>query len=83
MFKKNRIKKERIIEEILNDYIVMSELYRVSARTLVDDEHKEEIDDVVKHEIEKFRKLVDKLWLGLKQALFFFRYIFTFYYEGG
>ena len=61
MFKKNRIKKERIIEEILNDYIVMSELYRVSARTLVDDEHKEEIDDVVKHEIEKFRKLVDKL----------------------
>ena len=61
MFKKNRIKKERIIEEILNDYIVMSELYRVSARTLVDDKHKEEIDDVVKHEIEKFRKLVDKL----------------------
>ena len=61
MFKKNKIKKERIINDILNEYIVMSELYRVAARTLVNDESKEEIDETVKHEIERFRNLIDRL----------------------
>lgn len=61
MFKKNKIKKERIINDILNEYIVMSELYRVAVRTLVNDESKEEIDETVKHEIERFRNLIDRL----------------------
>ena len=61
MFKKNKIKKERIINDILNEYIVMSELYRVAVRTLVNDEGKEEIDETVKHEIERFRNLIDRL----------------------